>query len=71
MPRLTPIHGKELIRILCNRFGFRPVRQRGSHVTLTNGEVYVTVPVKKIGIGLLDTILKDCEIGRDEFLGCV
>ena len=30
-----------------NEFGFRAVRQKGSHVTLTNGVVYVTVPRKR------------------------
>jgi predicted RNA binding protein YcfA (HicA-like mRNA interferase family) len=44
LKRLTPIRGKELIKILCNKFDFRAVRQKGSHVTLTNGSIYVTVP---------------------------
>ena len=38
-------------------------------MTLTNGEVYVTVPAKRIGVGLLNVILKDCNIDRDIFLG--
>ena len=45
--KLSPVEGKELIKILCNEFGFRAVRQKGSHVTLTNGVVYVTVPRKR------------------------
>jgi hypothetical protein len=40
-------------------------------VTLTNGEVYVTVPAKQIGLGLLNVILKDCNINRDEFIESV
>ena len=66
--KLSPIEGKELIKILCNDFGFRAVRQKGSHVTLTNGAVYVTVPAKEIRVGLLDVILKDCGVLRDDFL---
>jgi len=66
--KLSPIKGKELIKILCNEFGFRAVRQKGSHVTLTNGVVYVTVPAKEIRVGLLDVILKDCGVSREEFL---
>ena len=68
MPKLAPIDGRKLIRVLCNDFGFRPVRQKGSHVTITNGRVYVTVPSKKIGVGLLNVILKDCDIDRERFL---
>jgi len=68
LAKLTPIDGRKLIKVLCNKFGFRAVRQKGSHVTLTNGEVYVTVPAKLIGVGLLDVILKDCNIERERFL---
>ncbi len=67
MAKLAPIDGKKLIRILCNDFGFSAVRQRGSHVTLTNGTVYVTVPAKQIGVGLLNVILKDCNIPKGKF----
>lgn len=68
MARLAPVDGRKLIKILCNDFDFRAVRQRGSHVTLTNGTVYVTVPAKPIGVGLLSVILKDCNIPREKFL---
>ena len=68
MPRLAPVDGRKLIRILCNEFGFRPVRQKGSHVTLTNDKVYVTIPAKQIGVGLLNVILKDCDIDKARFL---
>ncbi len=68
MPKLSPIEGRKLIKILCNEFGFAAVRQKGSHVTLTDGKVYVTVPVKEIRVGLLGVILADCDISREEFL---
>ncbi|TBR22292.1 MAG: addiction module toxin, HicA family [Candidatus Nitrosotenuis sp.] len=68
MKKLSPIAGKELIKILCNRFGFRAIRQKGSHVTLTNDSIYVTVPQNEIRVGLLGVILKDCGITREEFL---
>lgn len=68
MSKLAPVDGRKLIKVLCNEFGFRPVRQKGSHVTITNGVVYVTVPAKRIGIGLLGVILKDCGIDRERFL---
>lgn len=68
MNRLSPIQGKELVKILCNKFGFQAIRQKGSHVTITNGTIYVTVPMKEIRVGLLGVILRDCDITREEFL---
>lgn len=68
MPRLRPVHGRDLIRILCNNFGFVAVRQKGSHVTLERNNTFVTVPLKEIQVGLLHRILKDCNISRDDFL---
>ncbi len=67
MSKLAPVDGLQLIRILCNHFGFRVLRQKGSHVTLNKENRYVTVPRHRIGIGLLVTILKDCGISRNEF----
>ena len=66
--RLRPVEGKELIKVLCNEFGFRAVRQKGSHVAITNGRDYVTVPAKEIRVGLLSVNLKDCGISQEEFL---
>lgn len=68
MKKLSPIEGKDLTKILCNRFGFKVVRQKGSHATLTNDVIYVTIPQKEIRVGLLGVILKDCGITREEFL---
>jgi len=36
-------------------------------MTLTDGDVYVTVPTKQIGVGLLGVILRDCNIDREKF----
>ncbi|HXG13544.1 MAG TPA: type II toxin-antitoxin system HicA family toxin [Candidatus Nitrosotenuis sp.] len=71
MKRLSPIHGRELVKILCNKFDFQAIRQKGSHVTITNGTIYVTVPIKEIRVGLLGVILRDCGITREEFLKVV
>jgi predicted RNA binding protein YcfA (HicA-like mRNA interferase family) len=68
LPKLTPITGLKLVKILCNQFGFKLLRQKGSHVTLNKDNLYVTVPAHLIGVGLLSTILRDCGIPRDEFL---
>jgi len=71
LQKLAPIDGRKLVKILCNESGFRAARQGGSHVTLTNGEVYVTVPAKRIGVGLLNVILKDCNVDRERLLRSV
>jgi predicted RNA binding protein YcfA (HicA-like mRNA interferase family) len=71
LKKLSPIHGKELIKILCNKFGFQAIRQKGSHVTITNGTLYVTVPLKEIRVGLFAVILNDCGISKEEFLKVV
>ncbi|MGA2663596.1 MAG: type II toxin-antitoxin system HicA family toxin [Nitrososphaerales archaeon] len=68
MGKLRPVVGKQLVKVLCNHYGFRAIRQKGSHVTLTDGVVYVTVPAKEIQVGLLSVILKDCGVPQDEFL---
>lgn len=71
MPRLRPIEGRELVKILCNEFGFVKVRQKGSHVALQRDGTFVTVPMKEIRVGLLHRILDDCEISRDDFLAAL
>lgn len=51
MSELKKISGKDCIKILCNKFGFKLIRQRGSHVVLKKetkfGEVGTVVPVHK------------------------
>ena len=68
MAKLRPISGRQLTKILCNEFGFSVQRILGSHATLSKGNRYITVPFKEIGIGLLGRILRDCGIGRNDFL---
>lgn len=71
MPRLRPIDGRELIKILCNKYGFVKVRQKGSHVTVQRDGTFITVPLKEIRVGLLNRILRDCNIPRDDFLAAL
>ncbi|MDI6721218.1 MAG: type II toxin-antitoxin system HicA family toxin [Candidatus Aenigmarchaeota archaeon] len=67
--KLPVISGKEMIKILYKDFGFRPIRQRGDHVTITNDKAFVTVPLHgELDIGTLKSILDDCGISREEFL---
>ncbi|MFH1325278.1 MAG: type II toxin-antitoxin system HicA family toxin [archaeon] len=69
MSKLPRISGVEIIKILTKFFGFRTLRQRGSHVTLTNDLVFLTVPLHlESDKGTLLAILKDANISRDDFL---
>ena len=69
MPKLSVISGHELIKILTKYFGFRILRQKGSHVTLTNNISFITVPLHpELDKGTLNAILKDAKIKRDEFV---
>ena len=67
--KLPVISGKELIKILYKEFNFRPIRQKGDHVTITNDKNFATVPIhKELDIGTLQGILEDCGISREDFL---
>lgn len=70
--KLPVISGIKLIKILTKHFGFRTLRQKGSHVTLTNDKVFITVPLHdELAKGTLNSIIKDAGISRKEFLGHV
>ncbi len=70
MTRLPVVTGRELIAAL-GRKGFQVVRIKGSHHVLRHDDGRMTVvPVhgkEQIGPGLLAKILRDCDVGRDEF----
>jgi len=72
MSVLKKISGKECLKILCNKFGFKIIRQRGSHVILKkfipNGSVGTVVPMhSEIKIGTLKNVLKLGKIDEEEF----
>jgi len=68
MIRLPLLSGKEIIKSL-TKIGYRPIRQRGSHVRLSCiGRKSVTVPnYKVVSRGLLSKILRDAELLPEEF----
>ncbi|MEK9143108.1 MAG: type II toxin-antitoxin system HicA family toxin [Patescibacteria group bacterium] len=70
MPKLSPIGGHELIRIL-QKQGFISVRQKGSHVRLEHTDGRKTsVPVhsgESVHVGLLRKILRDVQITPETF----
>jgi len=70
---LPKLSGKEIVKILVEKFEFEIVRQRGSHVVLRkfkDGEKIVTVvPMhREVKIGTLLGILKLARITREEFM---
>ncbi|MFA6486248.1 MAG: type II toxin-antitoxin system HicA family toxin [Candidatus Magasanikbacteria bacterium] len=71
MARLPLLSGRVLVKIL-SQIGYQIARQRGSHIRLENlldkNKRAITIPNhKEIGRGLLRKILRDAEIGWDEF----
>ena len=71
MNKITLVSGKKMIKIL-ESIGFSLVRIKGSHCFLYNRETKksTTVPIhgnEIIGIGLLRTILNDCNIPVNEY----
>jgi predicted RNA binding protein YcfA (HicA-like mRNA interferase family) len=53
--------------------GFRVVRVRGNHHILRDADGRTTTaPVhgsEIVGVGLLNRILRDCDLSREEFIG--
>lgn len=69
MPKLPVVSGYQLVKILTKHFAFRVLRQRGSHVTLTNDVSLITVPLHpELDKGTLSAILIDAKIERDDFM---
>ena len=72
MTKLRKLSGNELIKILCNKFGYKSIRQKGSHIILVKisekGEkIGCVVPLhKELKIGTLKGILKQARISEEE-----
>ncbi len=61
-----------MVRILCNKFGFKITGRKGSHVRLSKitseGKVGTVVPMhKELKIGTLKGILKLAKVDIEEF----
>jgi predicted RNA binding protein YcfA (HicA-like mRNA interferase family) len=72
MVKLPRLSGHELIKILA-QFGFKKIRQKGSHVMLIKdtrqGKIGCVVPLHdELETGTLLAILRQAKINRDEFL---
>jgi len=69
MAKLKKLSGHEVIKILCNKFGFVAKRQKGSHVILIkeneSGKTGCVVPLhKELKIGTLKGILEQAKISE-------
>jgi predicted RNA binding protein YcfA (HicA-like mRNA interferase family) len=68
---LKPKPAKKIIKVL-SKLGFEVVRKRGSHVILKHADGRLTVvPVhagEEIGSGLLNKIIKDTGLSKEEFI---
>jgi predicted RNA binding protein YcfA (HicA-like mRNA interferase family) len=68
---LKPQPSKKIIKVL-SKLGFEVVRKRGSHVILKHADGRLTVvPVhagEEIGSGLLNKIIKDTGLSKEEFI---
>lgn len=71
MPKLPILSGADVVKAL-QRLGFEQVRQRGSHVVMRRGSDGTVIPLhKEVKLGTLAGILRQAQIGHDEFLGAV
>ena len=68
---LKPQSPQKVIKAL-SKLGFKIVRKRGSHVVLKHSDGRLTVvpmhPGEDIGTGLLNKIIKDTGLSKEEFL---
>ncbi len=72
MSVLREISGAQCVRILCNKFDFTVLRQKGSHIILKKetptGKVGTVVPNhKEIKLPTLKNILKLAKVEEGEF----
>jgi predicted RNA binding protein YcfA (HicA-like mRNA interferase family) len=72
-PKLPRVDCRQLVRAL-ERAGFEEQRQRGSHLHMRRSSdgKRVTVPIhpgRTVPVGTLRAILRDADIGVDEFRG--
>jgi len=67
---LKKISGQDLIKILCNKFSFKAIRQKGSHVILIKyspEKIGCVVPLhEELKIGTIKSILRQARISEEE-----
>lgn len=70
MPRITPVDPYKLIKLL-SKVGFKPIRQRGSHLILMNDQgIRIVIPLhpgKNIKPGLIRVIIAEAGLTREKY----
>ncbi len=71
--RFPKLSGIEIVKILTKEFGFRAIRQTGSHAVLSkfvnNKKVVTIVPLhKEVKVGTIFGVLTLAHIEKEEFL---
>ena len=61
------IRGEEIIKVLVKN-GFEIKSRKGSHISLSNGQVHITVVLPLTTIGLFLRICRITGISKEEFL---
>jgi len=71
MSKILPLPAKKVVKALEN-IGFEQIRQKGSHLFLEHPDGRTTIvpmhPTEKIGKGMINKIIKDAKITRDEWI---
>ena len=70
MSKLPQLSGRECVSVL-ERFGFRVVRQRGSHIVMRRDDPFAQVVVpdhKEIDRGALRAIVRQAGLQPEDFL---
>ena len=72
MPELRKLSGREVVRAL-TKAGFKPKRQRGSHLILTKetpeGKIGCVVPMhSELKIGTIIGILEQAKLSKEDFI---
>lgn len=71
MPKLVPVSWRNLVTRL-RELGFEGPFSAGKHFFMTKGDLVLTIPnphKDKISVDLLQRILKQAHISREEWLG--
>ena len=70
MPRITPVDPYKLIKLL-SKVGFKPIRQRGSHLILMNDQgIRIVIPLhpgKNLKPGLIRVIITEAGLTREKY----
>jgi predicted RNA binding protein YcfA (HicA-like mRNA interferase family) len=71
MSKIGPLPHKKVIKALEN-LGFEQIRQKGSHLFMRHPDGRTTIipvhPTEMIGKGMINKIIKDVKINRDEWI---